>query len=430
MSEAAPPLHLFQAFGVELEYMIVDARTLDVRPITDRILRAVNGEVTSDVEVGVITWSNELTAHVIELKTTEPATVFSSLPAAFNDSVHRINATLAPFGGRLMPAAMHPWMDPHREMVLWPHDSSEIYEAFHKIFDCRGHGWANLQAVHLNLPFAGDEEFAKLHTAVRMILPLLPALAASSPIVDGHRSPTLDTRLEVYRENCRRIPSATGLVVPEPVSSQAEYEERILQPLYRDIAPFDPAGVLQHEWLNARGAIARFERSTIEIRVLDVQECPLADVAICALIADVLELLTGGQLADVRQLQSFPTQPLYEVLRATIRDADRAVIKDPEYLKSLGIADGGAVDAGAVWRHLAGCVGPSARSREPGLRPALRMILEQGPLARRILAGLGSDISRQRIEAVYRGLCESLAAGKMFVGLEWCDHPGSRSVST
>jgi len=47
-------------------------------------------------------------------------------------------------------------MDPNREMVIWPHDYSVVYEAFNRIFDCRGHGWANLQAVHLNLPFADD----------------------------------------------------------------------------------------------------------------------------------------------------------------------------------------------------------------------------------------------------------------------------------
>ena len=52
--------------------------------------------------------------------------------------------------------------------------------------------------------------------------------------------------------------------------------------MYDDIAPLDPDAVLQHEWLNARGAIARFDRNTIELRVLDVQECPRADLAICA----------------------------------------------------------------------------------------------------------------------------------------------------
>ena len=89
--------------------------------------------------------------------------------------------------------------------------------------------------------------------------------------------------------------------------------------------------MLQEEWLNSRGAIARFERSTIEIRVLDVQECPQADVAICALIADVLEGLTAGRWVDPAHLEAWDTETLYGLLQATIRDADRAVISDAEY---------------------------------------------------------------------------------------------------
>ena len=56
-----------------------------------------------------------------------------------------------------MPGGAHPWMDPARETRLWPHEDNEIYEAFDRIFGCTGHGWSNLQCVHLNLPFDDDE---------------------------------------------------------------------------------------------------------------------------------------------------------------------------------------------------------------------------------------------------------------------------------
>ena len=412
------PLHLFEAFGVEIEYMIVDARTLDVRPITDRVFEAVAGQIVSDVEVGEITWSNELTAHVIELKTTAPARSLAALPAAFNSSVRRINSILEPLGGRLLPSAMHPWMDPHREMVIWPHDYSFVYEAFNRIFDCRGHGWANLQAVHLNLPFADDAEFARLHAAIRVVLPILPALAASSPIVDGRLSGLLDTRLDVYRQNCRRIPSATGRVIPEPVFSAADYRRQILEPLFAEIAPHDPEGILQEDWLNARGAIARFERNTIEVRVLDVQECPQADVAICALVADVLERLAGGNWGDPTLLEVWDTDPLADLLLATIRDADQTVIRDPDYLRLFGMESRAPLAAGDLWRHLAQAVGPSSRSADPSVRPAVATLLERGPLSRRIKAAVGPEPSRDRISAVYRQLADCLAAGRMFAGLE------------
>ncbi|HYE03301.1 MAG TPA: glutamate-cysteine ligase family protein, partial [Phycisphaerales bacterium] len=198
-------LGLFDAFGVELEYMIVDRQTLGVRPIADRVLMAGarSAEPVSDAEVPEtgIGWSNELVLHVIELKTVEPVPALAGLPARFADSVRRVNRILSSLGARLMPSAMHPLMDPARDMRLWPHDNAEIYAAFDRIFGCTGHGWSNLQSVHLNLPFRGDEEFGRLHAAVRLILPMLPALAASSPMMDGRVTGVADNRLAVYRTN-------------------------------------------------------------------------------------------------------------------------------------------------------------------------------------------------------------------------------------
>jgi len=129
------------------------------------------------------------------------------------------------------------------------------------------------------LPFADDDEFARLHAAVRLVLPLIPALAASSPFADGQRMPFLDYRLEAYRCNAERVPAITGAVIPDNVYGRADYQAGVLEPMYRDIAADDPERVLQHEWLNARGAIARFDRNAIEIRLCDTQECPRADLA-------------------------------------------------------------------------------------------------------------------------------------------------------
>jgi gamma-glutamyl:cysteine ligase YbdK (ATP-grasp superfamily) len=310
---------------------------------------------------------------------------------------------------------MHPTMDPHHEMRLWPHDSGEIYAAFDRIFDCSGHGWANLQSVHLNVPFADDSQFAPLHAAVRLLLPLLPALAASSPIAEGRVTGLADTRLDAYGANARRIPSVSGSVVPEPAFSRADYEQSILQVIYRDMAAHDPHGILRYEWVNARGAIARFDRNTIEIRLLDMQECPLADVAICAAVVEVLRVLSHGRWTDPLQQQNMPTEPLAEVLRATIAQGDRAAIRDQSLLQHFGVEKSEPITAGDLWRHLIQQVGllddPTAPWRKP-----LSVMLNQGPLSRRITDALGTDASRQHIDAVYRRLCDCLASGAMFTG--------------
>ena len=114
-------LHLFDAFGVELEYMIVDQDSLNVNPIADRLIQADCGHVESEIERGEISWSNELALHVIEFKTAGPASQLDGLSALFQQNVTDANQHLAALGGRLLPSAMHPWMDPFKEMKLWPH---------------------------------------------------------------------------------------------------------------------------------------------------------------------------------------------------------------------------------------------------------------------------------------------------------------------
>ena len=403
-------LGLFAGYGIELEYMLVDAGSLSVLPVADQVLQAIAGETVSEVAVGKLCWSNELVLHVIELKTNGPSTSLSGLAPVFHEHLQRINALLEPLGGRLMPGAMHPWMDPFRETWLWPHDNSPIYETYNRIFGCRGHGWANLQSVHLNLPFNGDEEFARLHAAVRLLLPILPALAASSPVMDGKVTGLLDNRLEVYRLNQQRIPSVTGRVIPEPIFTRADYEAKILRAIYRDIAPHDPEGILQEEWLNSRGAIARFERDTIEVRLLDVQECPAADLAIAALIVAVLKALTAESWGSLAEQQLWEIAPLEAILLAAIRDGDEALIDDRRYLTAFGFP-GERATAGELWRSLAQRLLPP---KEEEFREPLAVILRQGPLARRLLKALGVAPSAGRIREVYGELCTCLAQGRLF----------------
>ncbi len=391
------PLRLFEAFGVELEYMIVDRDTLDVRPIADELLKAAAGEIVSEVDLGVISWSNELALHVIELKTTQPAPDLAALPQAFDEQIAKIGKILEDFQARLMPTAMHPWMDPDREMRLWPHDYNPVYEAYHRIFDCHGHGWANLQSVHLNLPFCGDDEFGRLHAAIRILLPLLPALAASSPIVAAQLTGFADNRMHVYRDNSRRVPQITGAVVPEAVFTQAEYSARIFEPMYAAMQTYDPERLLCHEWLNSRGAIARFDRNAIEIRVLDIQETPAADVAICEIVVAVLKLLLAEHWTSYSEQKTIATDRLADILTATIRDAEQAEIESPEYLRQFGI-EAESMSAARIWQRLVELSADQVSQVE-----RLRLILDEGPLARRIERALKAD--RDSLKEIYSKLC-------------------------
>jgi hypothetical protein len=312
-------------------------------------------------------------------------------------------------------------MDPTTETRLWPHEHNEVYRAFDRIFSCQGHGWANLQATHLNLPFQGDAELRALHTAIRAVLPLLPALAASSPILDGAPAGSLDRRMIEYRKNSRRVPSVGGQVVPDVVASRAEYEERILGPIYFDLAPHDPEGILRHEWVNARGAIARFERGTVEIRVLDVQECPAADLALVGAVCRVVHRLCGRMLDGDDRAYRLRTDELSALLDVVVRDAERARVDSSEYHRALGLPQARSRSAGEVWRELLEGSEPgpweasaSARDAEGG--DPLGAILGEGPLGRRILARLGPRPCREELREVYRELADCLASNRIFHG--------------
>ncbi|MEQ9412154.1 MAG: glutamate-cysteine ligase family protein [Fuerstiella sp.] len=405
-------LHLFDAYGVELEYMLAQRATLNVFPAVDRLIESECGSIQSEIEVKDLSWSNELALHVVELKTTVPAPSLSGLADRFQRHVRRIDGHLAGLEACLLPSAMHPWMHPDREMKLWPHEHSEIYDAFNRVFDCRGHGWANLQSVHLNLPFCGDEEFGRLHAAIRLVLPLLPAIAAASPVMDGNITGRLDNRLEVYRTNSRRVPEVCGKVIPERAFTQAEYDRMIFQPLYAAIAPLDPDGVLQDEFLNARGAIARFGRGSIEIRVIDIQECPAADLAVLQLCVAVLKALVDERLSSTAAQQAVEVEPLHTILLDTIRDGDQAVISDTGFLQLFGYTAETSCRAGRLWQYLAGVVAPETDAVTDG---ALDVILEQGPLARRLLTAIAGNVSPQNLKSVYSELARCLVEGRMFV---------------
>jgi carboxylate-amine ligase len=410
-----PSLRLFEGVGIELEYMIVDRSSLDVRPLADQVLYSIAGSYDAEVDLGDLAWSNELVLHVVELKTNGPRRDLAGLSAVFHRDVLRIEEILEPLGARLMPTAMHPWMRPEAETRLWPHEYNRVYETFDRIFDCRGHGWSNLQSMHINLPFRGEEEFGRLHAAIRLVLPILPALAASSPFVDGTRGAALDSRLHFYRRNCLRVPSVTGEVIPEAVFTEGAYRRELLGRLYGDIAPLDPEGVLQQEWLNARGAIARFDRGAIEIRLLDVQECPQADMAIAAAVIAVVRALVEERWVSHEEQTLWDEQRLARILGRTIQEAEHAEVSDTDYLRIMGVESSSPLKSVELWSDLISRTIPGNGQEHS---EALAVILNEGTLARRMLRAWNGG--RIPLELLYGRLCDCLRGNQMFRSLAGC----------
>ena len=82
--------HLFEVYGIELEYMLVHNANLKVAPIVDTLLTKKNDALTSDIENGDIAWSNELVAHIVELKTNGPTNNLDGLSEKFHQNIVEI----------------------------------------------------------------------------------------------------------------------------------------------------------------------------------------------------------------------------------------------------------------------------------------------------------------------------------------------------
>jgi len=370
-------LGLFEVYGVELEYMIVDKKTLKIKPIADLLLKEVNGDFISDYDNGAIAWSNELVSHVIELKTNGPAASLKGMPALFSGNIRKMNKILDKFDAVLLPGAVHPFMDPNMETLLWQHEYSEIYEIYDRVYGCKGHGWSNLQSIHLNLPFRNDSEFGKLHAAIRMVLPLIPAITASSPVIDGKYTGWMDYRMQAYIHNQDKL--------------------------------HDKDNISDHHYLNSRGAIARFDRGAIEIRVMDIQECPAADIAIIDIVTELIKML-ACENKKIRQLKEWDEKELKKIFLATIKTAENTVIANSEYLSAFGI-EAERMKASDVWEMLLNQI-KSNMNRESV--KIIKYILRNGTLSTRIMKGLSGNYSRKNIVRVYNRMAECLTGNILF----------------
>lgn len=401
---------LFQVFGVEMEYMIVDKNTLRIKSIADKLIFETAGDYTAEVQRGELVWSNELVNHVIEIKCARPVSSLIGLHRKFWQNVCEINQRLEKYEAMLLPTGTHPLMKP-AEAELWKHEYNEIYALYDSIFDCKGHGWVNLQSTHLNLPFANDEEFGRLHAAIRLLLPVIPALSASTPILDGKLTNYLDARLETYRHNQDKIPSITGKVIPEQAFTRREYEEKIFQPILHDINPYDPKGILEKYFLNSRGAIARFDRGAIEIRIIDLQECPKADVAILQTIVATLRYLIAERWTSYETQKRWHENDLAAIFLEVIEYGSYAYIHDENYLKVFGIQNG-SCQAKDIWKHILHHIEPYL---DTDSAETIHYIIDNDTLARRIIKQLKGDFSKKNIQRVYQQLAYCLANNQLFV---------------
>jgi gamma-glutamyl:cysteine ligase YbdK (ATP-grasp superfamily) len=332
--------------GTEHEYSINDKNHRPLA-ISDLVIRRIAGQVEHEVHFGGILVSKELQKHAIELIPKRPGSLSFLERNLYQGLCELYRATNYEYG--FMGLGMHPLLHLH-ETAYWDHDEQEYYHAYDRLFNINQHGWLNIQALQINIPYADKEELIAMFNKIRSLMPYLVAVSASSPMVEGKLTSYMDNRLVYYRQNQAAIPEICHNILPEKLHSVDDYVQ-INRRIYRELKKCN-AEILCREWVNSRGVIVRFTRSCLEVKAIDEQECLHSDMAFSAFLLALLR--SDLELED-------DESALLEMLDGAMRSG--ATGMRPELEKLLAMAE------------------KSATPEEKQYLPLVAKRIEQGSLA-------------------------------------------------
>jgi hypothetical protein len=269
--------------GTEHEFSINDQQ-FNPLPVSDRIIKTICGRYESEILFGETKLGKELQKTVLEFIPRIPA---KNIPALEAQLIPGIDKFYHIFKDQytLLGLGMHPLANP-AAVPVWDHDEGEYYEVYDRLFNIRQHGWLNIQALQINLPYRNDRELVTHYNRIRSLLPYLIAITASSPMVEGKLTGSCDNRLLFYRANQKEIPLICNQIIPEKIESLSDYHTA-QEEIFRELRSRG-ADILCEEWVNSSGLIIRFSRKCLEIKALDEQESILSDMAVCAFVKSLL----------------------------------------------------------------------------------------------------------------------------------------------
>jgi len=402
------PYHLLEAHHLAIGYSVVHRDDLRAMPLTNELF----SEARAWHHSGIMEWQPGVAAHQLILRNTRPARKWSALHERFAAQVRAVDGLLARHHAMLLPTGASPFLHPAKETVLVTVTDGDRNALNDRLFNCAQHGWSNTNGADLSVTFSGDGEFSKLHAAARLLLPIIPGLAASSPLLEGRFHGFHDGRLESGLHAREKYPELMGSLIPEPVYTQEDHDREILAPIAQLLGELGAIPGLDPEQANARGAVARFDRQLMVMQVTDTQENAAADLAVAELINAVLRALASGRWVSTYLQRAWSENDLLPIFLQTIKDAGNTLITNRDYLLMFGLMKQEQLSVQKLWQHLFvdlyGEISPEARQ-------PIAHILEHGCLASRILRHTGRTPSPDKLRTVYRELADCTRTGRLFV---------------
>jgi carboxylate-amine ligase len=245
--------------GIEEEFAILDPQTLDLVPRFEQLRAAAESDrVLSEGITG------ELISSEIEIVSGAGADLREAL-ASQRERRRRLFALAAAQGVALGATATHPWADYREQPIIDTEHYRRVEEGLKYV------AWRNNTfSLHVHVGVRGADRAVKVCDRLRGVLPLLLAISANSPYLDGRDTGLQSARTQSFTKSFPRCG------VPDAFGGWAAYREYI-ELLVRTSSIVEFTQV----WWSVR---PHFRFGTVEVRICDAQSTAQESDALAALM--------------------------------------------------------------------------------------------------------------------------------------------------
>ena len=246
--------------GLEEEFSILEPSGLGLTPRFDELRAAARAEDT----VLNDSISGELIASEIEIRSGRGET-FAAAVQAQRDHRRRLFALASRLGVELGSTATHPFSDYREQPIIDTAHYRRVEEGLKYV------AWRNNTfSLHVHVGVRGADRAVQVCDRLRPVLPLLLAISASSPFLDGRDSGLHSARSQIFTRSFPRCG------VPDPYGGWEPFQ-RYLDFLARTRSIVEYTQV----WWSVRPHLAF---GTVEVRICDAQVRAAESEGLAALI--------------------------------------------------------------------------------------------------------------------------------------------------
>jgi carboxylate-amine ligase len=245
--------------GLEEEFALLDPRTLGLVQRFEEMREACNSDpVLADAIAG------ELISSEIEIRSGRAEDLGAAIVAQ-RDRRRRLFTVAAELGIALGATATHPWSDYREQRIIDTEHYRRVEQGLKYV------AWRNNTfSIHVHVGIQGADRAVLVCDRLRPVLPLLLAISANSPFLDGRDSGLHSARTQTFTRSFPRcgVPEAFG-----SWDAFAQYIDFLVRT--RSIVEYTQV------WWSVR---PHFSFGTVEVRICDAQATAGESEGLAALI--------------------------------------------------------------------------------------------------------------------------------------------------